>query len=104
MLDPMKVRKYTAPAAANILLLFVSASLSGCALLGEQKKAPEPHLTEATQPVATAPPEPPEIIPLKPSKSEEPLLANHFASPNRTGRSYRVNGTTYHPLLTTYGY
>jgi len=92
-----KVRKLTA------ILLFI-ALLSGCALLGEPKKAPGPSLVEAPQPAGTATPSPPEIIPPEPPKPEPPLLATHFGKMNKIGRSYRVDVKAHHPLLTAYGY
>jgi len=95
-----KVRKLT---ASSGLLLFI-ALLSGCALLGEPKKAPEPSVVEAPQPAGTATPSPPEIIPPEPPKPEQPLLATHSGKMNKMGRSYQVNVKAHYPLLTAYGY
>jgi len=93
------VWKHTAPYRFLLLL----ALLSGCVLLGQEKKAPEPSVVGAPQPIPPAP-APPEIVPPEPPKPEQPLLANHSGKPNRTGRPYEANVRAHHPLLTAYGY
>jgi rare lipoprotein A len=87
ILDPMKVRRR----AAHYALLFLLASLSGCALLGERPKEPQP-------------PQAIEVIPPEPPKPEQAPLANQPRNPNKTGKAYQVYGKTYRPLLTASGY
>jgi rare lipoprotein A len=98
MRDPMKVRRWAAP----YTLLFLLASLPGCALLGEQRKEPPPQAVEVPQAVEA--PQAVKVIPPEPPKPEQGPLANQSRKPNKTGRPYQIYGKTYHPLLTASGY
>jgi len=91
--DLTKVRRLAVP----LVLLFLSASLWGCALTGEQKKEPAPQaVPQAAEASLIAPPEPP--------KPEEPPLPSPPLTPDETGRAYQVCGKTHQAFLTAHGY
>jgi rare lipoprotein A len=91
--DPVKVRKR----AARYVLIFLLASLSGCATLGEQRSEPAPQgVPEKPAAVEVVPPEPP--------KPEQALLTNHSRKPNKKGKSYQAYGKACQPLVTAQGY
>jgi rare lipoprotein A len=97
-LDPLKARRR----AAHYALLFLLAFLSGCALLGGQRKEPLPQAGEAPQ--AMEAPQAVKAATPELAKPEQALRAGQSRKPNKTGKPYQVCGKTYHPLLTAYGY
>jgi len=98
VLDHRKVRK----SAALYALLFLLASLSACAILGEQRKEAEPQAVPE-KPVQEKPAAF-EAVPPEPPKPEQAPLVKQSRKPNKTGKPYQVCGKTYHPLLTAQGY
>ena len=99
--------------ATGLILCFLLSFLSGCALLGnsleEQKGQPVPptgpegpHAAEsvsAHEVLARA-----EVIPPEPPKPKQILSEELSGKANKTGRTYRVYGRTYRPLLTAKGF